>query len=151
MTPERQIEAMARIEGITKCPRCNSPECAYNGVPAYLTDDNASRRVLRGLKGDILTDTLSHFYFYCEDEYTSEADHYANLEATPDDGFLREASCKIRRHNPEGDMLTFTGMVKQKWVEDDRYLVEIEQEARNQDGELSVIGGGVVELRNRGG
>ena len=33
-----------------------------------------------------------------------------------------------------------------KCVEDGRHLVEIEQEARNQDGELSVVGGGVVEL-----
>ena len=33
-----------------------------------------------------------------------------------------------------------------KRVEGERHLVEIEQEARNQDGELSVVGGGVVEL-----
>jgi hypothetical protein len=35
-------------------------------------------------------------------------------------------------------------------VEGPRHLVEIEQEARNQDGELSVAGGGVVELPARG-
>jgi acyl dehydratase len=63
-----------------------------------------------------------------------------------DDGFLRQASCKIRRHNPEGDMLTINGSVKRKYVENGRHLVAIEQEARNQDGELSVVGGGVVEL-----
>jgi hypothetical protein len=34
-------------------------------------------------------------------------------------------------------------------VEEGRHLVEIEQEARNQDGELSVVGGGVVELPSR--
>jgi hypothetical protein len=34
-------------------------------------------------------------------------------------------------------------------VEDGRHLVEIAQEARNQDGELSVLGGGVVELPRR--
>jgi hypothetical protein len=33
-----------------------------------------------------------------------------------------------------------------KRVEEGRHLVDIEQEARNQDGELSVIGGGTVEL-----
>ncbi|MCC7273604.1 MAG: MaoC family dehydratase N-terminal domain-containing protein [Alphaproteobacteria bacterium] len=66
-----------------------------------------------------------------------------------DDGFLRQASCKIRRHNPEGDILFFTGAVKRKYVEDGRHLVEIEQAAHNQDGELSVLGRGVVELPTR--
>ena len=56
-----------------------------------------------------------------------------------DDGFLRRAECKIRRHNPEGDMLFIKGKVKRKFVEDGRHLVEIEQEARNQDDELSVV------------
>jgi len=67
-----------------------------------------------------------------------------------DDGFLRKASCKIRRHNPEGDILVIGGKVVGKSVEDGRHLVAIEQEARNQDGELSVIGRGVVELPSRG-
>jgi acyl dehydratase len=63
-----------------------------------------------------------------------------------DDGFLRRATCKIRRHNPAGDLLVITGKVTGKRVEDGRHLVDIEQEARNQDGELSVLGIGVVEL-----
>ena len=63
-----------------------------------------------------------------------------------DDGFLRRATCKIRRHNPAGDLLIITGKVTGKCVEDGRHLVDIEQEARNQDGELSVLGIGVVEL-----
>ncbi|MDN7179394.1 MaoC family dehydratase N-terminal domain-containing protein [Caballeronia sp. SEWSISQ10-4 2] len=67
-----------------------------------------------------------------------------------DDGFLRRATCKIRRHNPAGDMLFIKGRVKRKFVEDDRHLVEIEQEARNQDDELSVLGSGVIELPSRG-
>jgi acyl dehydratase len=66
-----------------------------------------------------------------------------------DDGFLCKASCKIRRHNPEGDMLFIKGKVKRKYVENGRHLVEIEQEARNQDDELSVLGSGVVELPSR--
>jgi acyl dehydratase len=66
-----------------------------------------------------------------------------------DDGFLRRAHCKIRRHNPAGDMLFIKGKVKRKYVGDGRHLVEIEQEARNQDDELSILGGGVVELPSR--
>ena len=67
-----------------------------------------------------------------------------------DDGFLRKAHCKIRRHNPEGDMLFIKGHVKRKFIENGRHLVEISQEAHNQDDELSVLGSGVVELPTRG-
>ena len=67
-----------------------------------------------------------------------------------DGGFLRRTQCKIRRHNPEGDCLLINGKVVRKFVDGGRHLVEIEQEARNQDGELSVLGGGVVELPKRG-
>ena len=66
-----------------------------------------------------------------------------------DDGFLRRATCKIRRHNPGGDILFINGTVKRKYVEDGRHLVEIEQVARNQDDELSILGTGVVELPSR--
>lgn len=67
-----------------------------------------------------------------------------------DDGFLRSATCKIRRHNPEGDMLFIDGKVVRKFEQDGRALVEIEQSAHNQDGELSVVGSGIVELPRRG-
>jgi hypothetical protein len=66
-----------------------------------------------------------------------------------DDGMLRRASCKIRRHNPEGDTLFIRATVQRRFVEDGRHLVEITQEARNQDDELSVVGSGVVELPTR--
>jgi acyl dehydratase len=66
-----------------------------------------------------------------------------------DDGFLRNATCKIRRHNPAGDILFIKGKVARKYVEAGRHLVEIEQEARNQDDELSVLGTGIVELPSR--
>ena len=66
-----------------------------------------------------------------------------------DDGMLRRASCKIRRHNPEGDTLFIKGTVVRSFVEDGRHLIEIAQEAHNQDGELSVVGSGVVELPER--
>ena len=67
-----------------------------------------------------------------------------------DDGFLRRATCKIRRHNPEGDMLFIDGKIIRKFVENGQYLVEIEQSAVNQDGDLSVLGSGIVELPSRG-
>ncbi|MEZ5852420.1 MAG: MaoC family dehydratase N-terminal domain-containing protein [Hyphomicrobiaceae bacterium] len=67
-----------------------------------------------------------------------------------DDGFLRRATCKIRRHNPEGDLLFIKGRVTGKRVEGGRHLIDIEQEAHNQDDELSVLGTGTVELPSRG-
>lgn len=67
-----------------------------------------------------------------------------------DDGFLRESRCKLRRHNPEGDMLFIKGKVVKKYVEGGVHLIEIEQEARNQDDELSVVGTGIVQLQSRG-
>lgn len=66
-----------------------------------------------------------------------------------DDGWLRRATSKIRRHNPEGDTLFFTAKVVRKYVEDGRHLVVVEQEARNQDGELSVLGSATVALPHR--
>jgi acyl dehydratase len=68
-----------------------------------------------------------------------------------DAGFLVRATCKLRRHNPEGDLLFIDGKVTGKRVENGRYLVDIDQEARNQDGELSVIGSGTVALPSRKG
>jgi acyl dehydratase len=66
-----------------------------------------------------------------------------------DEGTLRRATCKIRRHNPEGDMLFINGHVSEKLEEDGRYVVKIEQEAKNQDDELSVVGVGLIELPKR--
>lgn len=67
-----------------------------------------------------------------------------------DDGTLRNATCKIRRHNPAGDILFIKGKVTKKYVEDGRHLVAIEQEARQQDDELSILGTGIVELPSKG-
>ena len=66
-----------------------------------------------------------------------------------DAGFLSAANCKIRRHNPEGDLLFIKARVTRCYIEGGRHLVEIAQEAHNQDGELSILGTGVVELPTR--
>jgi hypothetical protein len=67
-----------------------------------------------------------------------------------DDGFLRHATSKIRRHNPEGDVLLIKAAVTRKFQDAGRFLVEISQEARNQDNELSVLGTGSVEQPSSG-
>ena len=67
-----------------------------------------------------------------------------------DDGFLRQADCKIRRHNPAGDMLFIKAKVTKKYKEGERHLVAITQEAHNQNNELSVLGSCIVQLPSRG-
>ncbi|MSP03680.1 MAG: acyl dehydratase [Acetobacteraceae bacterium] len=67
-----------------------------------------------------------------------------------DTGFLINAHSRIRRHNPEGDLLFITGQVTGKRVENGRLLVDIAQQAHNQDGEISVVGGGTIALPARG-
>ncbi|MBL4811151.1 MAG: MaoC family dehydratase N-terminal domain-containing protein [Rhodobacteraceae bacterium] len=66
-----------------------------------------------------------------------------------DDGFLRKASCQVRRHNPEGDIILINSKVIRKFVENGRHLVELEQLAVQQDGELSAKGTAIVELPKR--
>ena len=63
-----------------------------------------------------------------------------------DDGFLRRHQSRIRRHNPVGEWLTIRGTVT--GIDGDE--VEITQEARNNFGELSATGIGVVRLPRRG-
>lgn len=63
-----------------------------------------------------------------------------------DDGFLRQAKCQVRRHNPEGDIILIHGEVVRKFERDGKYLVEIAQRAVQQDEELSAVGSCIVEL-----
>jgi len=63
-----------------------------------------------------------------------------------DDGFLRKSKSQLRRHNPDGDVLFIDGTVSRKFVEKDKHLVEITQNARTHRGELSATGVAIVEL-----
>ena len=64
-----------------------------------------------------------------------------------DDGFLRHHSTKIRNHNVAGDWILITGRVTDKGVDEaGRAYVTVDQEARNQHGELSALGSGRVVL-----
>lgn len=47
-------------------------------------------------------------------------------------------------------MVFIKGKVTRKFLENGKHMVEIEQEAQNQDGEQSAVGGGVVVLPSRG-
>jgi hypothetical protein len=66
-----------------------------------------------------------------------------------DMGFLRRSEVKIRRHNPVGDTIYIDGEVTRKFEEGGAHYVEIAQKAVQQDGELSVLGTGIVRLPSR--
>ena len=66
-----------------------------------------------------------------------------------DDGFLRNSTCQVRRHNPDGDALFIDGFVSRKFVEDGKHLVEIKQKAETHRGELSATGAAIAELQTR--
>jgi hypothetical protein len=66
-----------------------------------------------------------------------------------DSGFLHQASCKIRRHNPVGDYLVISGQIVDKYEKDGAHYVAVEQAAHNQDQELSVLGTATVRLPSR--
>ena len=68
-----------------------------------------------------------------------------------DDGFLASHKTRIRRHNPEGDVLYINGEVSNNFIDDQgRHCIEITHEARQQDDEVSIQGTGVVVLPSRG-
>ena len=64
-----------------------------------------------------------------------------------DDGFLRHHRCRIRHHNIVGDWIEITGTVTDQGVDEAGHdYVVIDQEARNQHGELSAEGRATVWL-----
>ena len=67
-----------------------------------------------------------------------------------DDGDLLRHRSQIRHHNIVGDCITITGQVTGKGVDDDgNAVVEVEQVARNQHGDVSAVGTGTVRLPSR--
>ena len=69
-----------------------------------------------------------------------------------DEGWLYNLNAKIVRHNPVGDLLTITGKVIKKYREKDRYFVDCEVLAVNQDGEHSceATATAILPSRNEG-
>ena len=67
-----------------------------------------------------------------------------------DDLCVFHLATEIRRHNPEGDLLTISGEVTGKRQQDGQNLVDFELEALNQDGELSCRGSATAALPARG-
>ena len=68
-----------------------------------------------------------------------------------DDGFLHKLQANIRRHNPEGDFLTINGKVRKKYQEGDKYCVDCDLLATQQDAETSCIATATVHLPSKSG
>jgi len=68
-----------------------------------------------------------------------------------DSGFVTSHRSEIRRHNPIGDIVTIKGRVTAITADElGEPCVEVEQEAFNQEDELSAKGVGVIRLPSRG-
>ena len=66
-----------------------------------------------------------------------------------DNATLTHLYSEIRRHNPEGDLLTIEGEVVHKREEKGQFLVDFELEAKNQDDELSASGKATASMPSR--
>ena len=65
-------------------------------------------------------------------------------------GYKLEHQSQIRHHNVVGDWITIDAKVVDKGVDaEGRRFVNVEQAARNQHGELSALGTGIVHLPSR--
>lgn len=83
-------------------------------------------------------------YDYGPERFSWMTHHLTNWMG--DDGFLVNTRAQIRRHNPIGDVIYINGAVTGKRQEAGVNLVDIEQSAENQDGELSIFGTATVRL-----
>ncbi len=83
-------------------------------------------------------------YDYGPERFSWLTHHLTNWMG--DDGFLRQTKAQIRRHNPVGDVLYIHGSVTGKRQEGGENIIDIEQHAENQDGELSIFGTAQVRL-----
>jgi acyl dehydratase len=66
-----------------------------------------------------------------------------------DEAEIREVSCQYRAINQQGDILTVTGTVTDKTVEEDEHRVHLELNVRNQDGKDTCPGHAIVVLPSR--
>jgi acyl dehydratase len=66
-----------------------------------------------------------------------------------DDGWLKRLNIQVRRHNIEGDTQWCKGKVKQKYCQEQKYLVECEVWCENQRQEVTALGTALVELPSR--
>jgi acyl dehydratase len=86
-------------------------------------------------------------YDYGPERFSWMTHHMSNWMG--DAGFLVNTEARIRRHNPVGDTLFITGQVEEKCQEGSQCLIKVSQQARNQDGELSIEGTSTVRLPSR--
>jgi len=86
-------------------------------------------------------------YDYGPERFSWLTHHLTNWMG--DDGFLRQTKAQIRRHNPVGDVLYINGSITGKRQVGNENIIDIEQRAENQDGELSIFGTAQVRLPDK--
>jgi acyl dehydratase len=117
------------------------------GIPNSLGIPDVPERV--HWEADLATEVgAPGAYDYGPERYSWLTHHLTDWMG--DDGFLLRHTGQIRRHNVVGDSVLINGTVTEKGTDDQgRPTVTIEQQARNQHGDLSAIGKGVVILPGR--
>ena len=67
-----------------------------------------------------------------------------------DDGFLKRLYAKLTLFNVVGDTTWLKGKVTKKYVKDGEHLVDIECQAENQRGDITMPGEATVRLPSKG-
>jgi len=67
-----------------------------------------------------------------------------------DEAEIRQLGCQYRAINQKNDVLTCTGTITDKKVENDERLVYLDVDVMNQDGKATTPGTAVVVLPSRG-
>ncbi len=66
-----------------------------------------------------------------------------------DDGWLWKMDCEMRKFNFQGDTQWFTGHVSKKYIDGDKYCVDIETSGKSQRDEITTPGRATVILPSR--
>ena len=64
---------------------------------------------------------------------------------------IRELGCQYRAINQKNDTLTCAGTVTEKWTENGEYLIRLDVDVTNQDGQSTTPGHAVLVLPSRSG
>ena len=66
-----------------------------------------------------------------------------------DEAEIKQVGCQYRAINNKNDVLRCVGIVKDKRIEDDQYLIELDIDVMNQNGQSTAPGQAIVILPTR--
>jgi acyl dehydratase len=66
-----------------------------------------------------------------------------------DEAEIKQVGCQYRAINNKNDVLRCVGIVKDKRIEDDQYLIELDIDVMNQNGQSTAPGQAIIILPSR--